>query len=299
MREAVLRTDLPGAVSRSSGKVRDIYDFGDMLLIVATDRISAFDVVMANGIPDKGKVLNSLSAYWFEQTRDLVPNHVVSTDPGDYPQPVRPFSDLLAGRSMLVKKAQVIPIECVVRGYLAGSGWREYQESGRIGGLRLPAGLRQSERLAEPIFTPATKAVSGHDENISFEQAADIVGAELAERLRSTALRVFEFASTRLEQKGFLLADTKFEFGLVEGELLLIDECLTPDSSRFWDAEQYEVGRPQEAFDKQYVRDYLETLDWNKEPPGPTLPDDVVERTREIYLTVHRRIVGRDPEGVS
>ncbi len=298
MSEAILRTDLPGAVSRSSGKVRDIYDFGDALLIVATDRISAFDVVMANGIPDKGKVLNSLSAYWFERTRDIVPNHVLSTEPADYPQSVRPFTELLTGRSMLVKKAQVIPIECVVRGYLAGSGWREYQESGRIGGLQLPPGLRQSEKLPEPLFTPATKAASGHDENISFERAADIVGAELAERLRATALRVFEFASAQLEQKGFLLADTKFEFGLADGELLLIDECLTPDSSRFWDIDNYEVGRPQEAFDKQYVRDYLETLDWNKEPPGPTLPDDVVARTREIYLTVHRRIVGRDPEGV-
>lgn len=299
MREAVLTTDLPGALSRSTGKVRDIYDFGEALLIVATDRISAFDVIMANGIPDKGKVLTSLSDYWFARTSDLVSNHVLSTDVDDFPGAVQPFDDLLAGRSMLVKKAQVVPIECVVRGYLAGSGWREYAQSGKICGVELPAGLRQSEKLPEPIFTPATKAESGHDENISFERAGEIVGRDLVEELRTASLEIFTFASGGLERKGFLLADTKFEFGLVSGELTLIDECITPDSSRFWDAEEYEVGRPQEAFDKQYVRDYLETLDWNKEPPGPTLPDEVIERTREIYLTAHRRIVGRDPEAVS
>jgi phosphoribosylaminoimidazole-succinocarboxamide synthase len=299
MRPAVMTTDLPGALSRTSGKVRDIYDFGDVLLIVATDRISAFDVIMANGIPDKGKVLTSLSAYWFARTAHIVPNHVISTDVADFPEVLQPFGDLLAGRSMLVKKAQVVPIECVVRGYLAGSGWREYQESGRVCGVQLPEGLRQSERLPEPIFTPATKAQSGHDENISVERAAEIVGVDLADRLRAASLAVFEFASAELERKGFLLADTKFEFGVADDGLILVDECVTPDSSRFWDAAKYEVGRPQEAFDKQYVRDYLETLDWNKEPPGPALPDEVVARTREIYLTAHRRIVGRDPEHVS
>lgn len=290
----VLKTDLPGALMARSGKVRDIYDYGDGLLIVATDRISAFDVIMRNGIPGKGKILTALSLFWFDVLKDLVPNHLISADVKDFPEAVQPFGDILEGRTMWCKKAQVIKVEAVVRGYLAGSGWKSYQETGEVCGHKLPPGLVQSDRLPNPIFTPTSKADVGHDENMTREQVKDLLGAELAERLERTAIDVYLKASELAAQRGFIIADTKFEFGLVDGEMILVDEVLTPDSSRYWDASKYEPGRPQEAFDKQFVRDYLETLDWNKEPPGPELPAEVVAKTREIYLTALRRITGRE-----
>lgn len=290
----VLKTDLPGALMARSGKVRDIYDYGDGLLIVATDRISAFDVIMRNGIPGKGKILTALSLFWFDVLRDLVPNHLISADVKDFPEAVQPFGDILEGRTMWCKKAQVIKVEAVVRGYLAGSGWKSYQETGEVCGHKLPPGLVQSDRLPNPIFTPTSKADVGHDENMTREQVKDLLGAELAERLERTAVDVYLKASELAAQRGFIIADTKFEFGLVDGEMILVDEVLTPDSSRYWDASKYEPGRPQEAFDKQFVRDYLETLDWNKEPPGPELPAEVVAKTREIYLTALHRITGRE-----
>jgi phosphoribosylaminoimidazole-succinocarboxamide synthase len=289
----VLKTDLPGALMARSGKVRDIYDYGDGLLIVASDRISAFDVIMQNGIPGKGKILTALSLFWFDVLKDLVPNHLISADVKDFPEAVQPFGDILEGRTMWCKKAEVIKVEAVVRGYLAGSGWKSYQESGEVCGHKLPPGLVQSDRLPNPIFTPTSKADVGHDENMTREQVKDLLGAELAEKLENTAIDVYLKASELAAARGFIIADTKFEFGLVDGEMILVDEVLTPDSSRYWDAEKYEPGRPQEAFDKQFVRDYLETLDWNKEPPGPELPAEVVGKTREIYLAALRRITGR------
>jgi len=259
MTGALLRTDLPGALARRQGKVRDIYDYGDGLLIVATDRISAFDVVMPNGIPHKGQILTDVSLHWFHLTEPMVPNHLLSADPERFPEPVRPHGHLLAGRTMWVQKAEVVPIECVVRGYLAGSGWQEYQARGTVCGHQLPAGLCQSEQLPEPLFTPATKAESGHDENITVERAGDLVGRETAEALAEQSLALYRFGAEHALQRGFILADTKFEFGRVDGRLVLIDEAMTPDSSRYWDAASYEPGRPQEAFDKQPVRDYLES----------------------------------------
>jgi len=253
--KTILETDLPGAIERRQGKVRDIYDYGDGLLIVATDRISAFDCVMPNGIPSKGKVLTQLSLFWFDKTSHIIPNHVISGQVADFPEPVRGMEELLAGRAMWCRKADPLPIECVVRGYLAGSGWKSYQESGEVCGHKLPPGLRQSDKLPEPIFTPATKEQFGrHDINITRDQVADIVGRELADRLEQTSLELFNFASEFVAQRGFLLCDTKFEFGLADGELIVIDEMLTPDSSRYWDAAKYEPGKPQEAFDKQFVR---------------------------------------------
>jgi phosphoribosylaminoimidazole-succinocarboxamide synthase len=290
----VLKTDLPGALTRRSGKVRDIYDYGDGLLIVATDRISAFDVIMQNGIPGKGKILTALSLFWFDVLKDLIPNHLISARVEDFPEAVQPFRDILEGRTMWCKKAEVIKVEAVVRGYLAGSGWKSYQETGEVCGHKLPPGLVQSDRLPNPIFTPTSKADVGHDENLTREQVRDLLGAELAEKLERTAIDLYLRASELAAQRGFIIADTKFEFGLVDGEMILVDEVLTPDSSRYWDASKYEPGRPQEAFDKQFVRDYLETLDWNKEPPGPELPPEVVAKTREIYLTALRRITGRE-----
>jgi len=288
--KTILYTDLPGAVSRRSGKVRDIYDYGDCLLIVATDRISAFDVVMPNGIPGKGKILTALSKFWFEKTAHIVPNHVISTEVEDFPEAVQPFADLLEGRTMMVQKAQVVPIECVVRGYLAGSAWKAYRDTGEVCGYALPPGLVESDRLPEPIFTPATKAETGHDENISVEQAAEMVGGELAAALQEKSLALYNFAADYLASRRLIIADTKFEFGLRDGELMVIDEMMTPDSSRYWDADKYEPGRAQESLDKQPLRDWLETLDWNKEPPGPELPAEVVAKTRKIYEEALRRV---------
>lgn len=262
--------------------------------MVATDRISAFDVVLPNGIPHKGRVLTQISRFWFEQTRHLVPNHLLSTRVGDYPPPLGNHREVLEGRSMLVSKTQPLPVECVARGYLVGSGWKEYQESGSVCGLRLRPGLKECERLDEPIFTPSTKATVGHDANISLHEVEQIVGRELAPRLRDLTLKIYQFAAEYAQQRGILVADTKMEFGLLDGELLLIDELLTPDSSRFWPRESYQPGRGQPSFDKQYVRDYLETLGWDKAPPAPELPPDVVQATSEKYLEAYRLLTGTD-----
>jgi phosphoribosylaminoimidazole-succinocarboxamide synthase len=274
------------------GKVRDIYDLGDKLLIVATDRLSAFDVVMPTPIPDKGKVLTELSLFWFNLLKDAIPNHVWSAT--EFPAPFARHRDELAGRSMVVKKTQPLPIECVVRGYLSGSGWKEYQAAGAISGIPLPAGMVESDKLPEPIFTPATKATSGHDENISFERAASMIGKELAERVRTVSFEIYKRAAEYAAPRGILLADTKFEFGLLNGELLWIDEALTPDSSRFWPAAQYQPGGAQPSFDKQFVRDYLERIRWPKAPPGPDLPAEVVAATRAKYREAFRILVGRE-----
>lgn len=287
--KAILTTDLPGAISRRSGKVRDIYEYEQGLLLVATDRISAFDCVMPNGIPGKGKILTALSVFWFDKTIHIVPNHLLSVNVDDFPAEVAECGAILEGRTMWARKAKVIPVECVVRGYLSGSGWRSYKESGEICGHQLPEGLVESAQLPEPIFTPATKAPSGHDENITKERVAEITGPRLAKDLEEKTLELYQFAADFARQRGFILADTKFEFGLVNGDLILIDELLTPDASRYWDVSQYEPGRPQQAYDKQYVRDYLDSLDWDKEPPAPELPAEVIAQTREIYLqTLHR-----------
>ncbi len=295
----LLKTELPGIELFARGKVRDLYALGDRLLIVATDRISAFDVVLPSGIPDKGRVLTQLSVFWFEFLRDLVPTHFLTATVDEFPQAARRHRAQLESRAMLVRRTRVVPIECVVRGYLAGSGWKEYRQTGRICGVRLPAGLRESEQLPEPIFTPATKATSGHDQNISFDQMAQQVGGELAEELRSLSLGIFRKAADYALSRGLLLADTKFEFGHEVGSedsqrLLLVDEVLTPDSSRFWAADGYQPGRPQPPFDKQLVRDYLEKSGWNKQPPAPSLPSDIIEATRERYREAYRRLTGRE-----
>jgi len=293
MDEVVLRTNIGGA-EPMRGKVRDIYDLGDRLLIVATDRISAFDVVMANGIPNKGIVLTQISRFWFDFLGDEVEHHFIGGDVSEFPSPFCDFAEQLAGRSMLVKKGKVLPIECVVRGYLAGSGWREYKENGTICGHRLPAGLRQCEKLPEVVFTPATKAERGtHDENISFERCVDILGAERAEYVRDYSIDIFERAGEYAESRGMILADTKFEWGVAEGRIILIDEVLTPDSSRFWPADKYEAGRDQESFDKQFVRNYLESIDFDKSGPGVELPDDIVKRTSEKYIEGYERLTGK------
>jgi phosphoribosylaminoimidazole-succinocarboxamide synthase len=293
----LVETTLEGLALSGRGKVRDIYDLGDQMLIVATDRISAFDYVLGSGIPDKGKVLTQISAFWFDLTRDLVANHLVSIDPRRFPAPARVHASVLAGRTMLVTKAVTVPIECVVRGYLAGSGWQEYRKTGRVCGIALPGGLRESDRLPEPIFTPATKATSGHDENISIDEAGRLVGADLIARLRDISIRLYQRGAGHAEGRGIIVADTKFEFGLLGGDpprILLIDEILTPDSSRFWPIDQYEPGHGQPSFDKQFVRDYLEQIKWNKQPPVPALPAEVVERTRAKYLEAFRRLTGRE-----
>jgi phosphoribosylaminoimidazole-succinocarboxamide synthase len=287
-------TALDGLTLHRRGKVRDMYAVDDALLMVATDRISAFDFVLASGIPDKGKVLTQLSAFWFGELADVVANHVITTDVDAYPPEARRHADVLRGRSMLVRRTDPVPIECVARGYLSGSGWKEYRESGRVCGITLPAGLRESDRLPEPIFTPATKADTGHDLNISEGDAAAIVGRDLTARLRDLTLALYRRGAAHAESRGIIVADTKFEFGRIGGDLILIDEVLTPDSSRFWPREAYEPGRPQPSFDKQYVRDYLEGLHWNKQPPVPGLPPDVVARTREKYLEAFRLLTGRD-----
>ena len=290
---ALLRLELPGFKKLRSGKVRDIFDLEDRLLFVATDRISAFDCIMPNGIPRKGEVLTQISYFWFEQTQSFQANHLLSRPSDALPANLKPFTAQLSGRSMIVKKAKPLAIECVVRGYLAGSGWKEYRTSQTVCGIKLPPGLKESSELPEPIFTPATKAETGHDENISFEQAAGIVGAQIAERVRTASLKIYNTARDYARKRGIIIADTKFEFGLLGDELILIDEVLTPDSSRFWPADQYHPGKSQPSFDKQFVRDYLETLDWNKTPPAPALPDDVVARTQQKYLEAYERLTGR------
>jgi len=291
--EPILRLDLPGIKKLKSGKVREVFDLGDRLLFVATDRISAFDVIMPNGIPRKGEVLTQISYFWFAQTESFQPNHLVSRAGEPLPKNLQPFAGQLAGRSMIVKKAKPLAIECVVRGYLAGSGWKEYQKSQTVCGIKLPPGLKESSELPEPIFTPSTKAETGHDENISFAQAKRIVGDDMAGQARAASLRIYNVARDYARQRGIIIADTKFEFGLDNGKLILIDEVLTPDSSRFWPADQFEPGRGQPSFDKQFVRDYLETLDWNKTPPGPKLPEDVVAKTTAKYLEAYEKLTGK------
>ena len=290
----VIDTRLNGLAPHRQGKVRDIYEVDDRLLLIATDRISAFDYVLASGIPDKGKVLTQLSAFWFEQTRDIVPNHVISIDVAQYPVECRADAAMLVGRSMLVRKTNPVPIECVARGYLSGSGWKEYVATGAVCGVALPHGIRESDRLPQPIFTPATKAASGHDVNISEAEAGRLVGDALIATLRRLTLELYAFGNAHAESRGIILADTKFEFGVtVDGSVMLIDEVMTPDSSRYWPKDEYSPGGPQPSFDKQYVRDYLEQIKWNKRPPVPSLPDDVVMRTREKYVEAFRRLTGR------
>ena len=292
----MLSTRLDGRAPDRQGKVRDLFDLGDALLLVASDRISAFDFVLGSGIPDKGRVLTQLSAFWFEATRELVPHHLITTDVAAYPDDLQPHADLLAGRSMLVRKTTPIPVECVARGYLAGSGWKDYRATGAVCGVPLPPGLVESSPLPEAIFTPATKAEDGaHDQNISEAEAGRLVGEALVTTLRRLTLALYAFGAAHAASRGIILADTKFEFGLTDdGELLLIDEAMTPDSSRYWPSDGYAPGHPQPSFDKQYVRDYLEGIGWNKRPPVPSLPDEVVARTREKYIDAYRRITGRE-----
>jgi phosphoribosylaminoimidazole-succinocarboxamide synthase len=302
----VLQTTLADRRPDRQGKVRDIYEFADRLLIVASDRISAFDYVLGSGIPDKGKVLTQISAFWFERTRSIVANHLLSIEATSFPGEARRAAELLAGRSMLVRRTEPLPIECVARGYLSGSGWKDYVATGQVCGISLPPGMRESDRLPQPIFTPATKAASGHDINITEKQAADLVGKRVLERVRDLTLRLYAEGSAHAESHGIIVADTKFEFGLlpleaddnrrVEDRVILIDEMLTPDSSRFWPQDGYRPGGAQPSFDKQFVRDYLERIKWNKQPPVPALPDDVVTKTREKYVEAFRRLTGRELE---
>ena len=290
----VLITGFETLTLRGRGKIRDIYDLGDSLLIVATDRISAFDVVMPNPIPDKGRVLTQLSKFWFDLTSEIVPNHVISAEVKDFPKECQPFKEILEGRSMLVVKADPIPIECVVRGYLSGSGWEEYRKTGEICGISLPKGLVESVKLEEPIFTPATKAEAGlHDENINFERVEKAVGEDLAQRLKSLSIAIYKMARSFAEEEGILIADTKMEFGIRDGRLLLIDELLTPDSSRFWSKKEYRPGHSQKSFDKQFLRDYLLSIEWNKSPPAPRLPEGIIQKTRKKYLEAYERLVGK------
>lgn len=291
MNAIISETEFAGLKLRGRGKVRDIYDLGDRLLIVATDRLSAFDVVLPTPIPDKGRVLTQLSLFWFHKLVDLIPHHVLEAR--NFTGELAPYAASLEGRAMVVRKTEPVPIECVVRGYISGSGWKDYQKTGAICGIPLPAGLRESDRLPEPIFTPSTKATSGHDENISFAETVSRVGRELAEKLRDTTLAIYQRAVEHAAARGIIIADTKFEFGLLDGKLIWIDEALTPDSSRFWPADQFEPGKSQPSFDKQYVRDYLERIHWNKLPPGPALPADVVSGTTQKYREAYRSITGQ------
>jgi len=291
----LLQTDFPDLKLFASGKVRDVYQLGsDHLLFVATDRISAFDYVLATGIPHKGRVLTQLSLFWFDFLKDIVPNHLVSADVSRYPKEAQAYADQLRGRSMLVQRAEMFPVECVVRGYLSGSGWKEYKSTGSVCGIKLPAGLRESDQLPEPIFTPATKATTGHDENISFEQMTTLVDPDDSRKLRDLSLAVYKKASDYARKKGIIIADTKFEFGRTAAGITLADEVLTPDSSRFWPADKYEPGMSQQSFDKQYVRDYLEEIRWNKQPPAPALPAEVARRTSEKYVEAYRQLTGRE-----
>ncbi|HKT69178.1 MAG TPA: phosphoribosylaminoimidazolesuccinocarboxamide synthase [Terriglobales bacterium] len=291
----LLRTDIPELELYASGKVRDVYRVdNEHLLFVATDRISAFDYVLATGIPNKGKVLTQLSLFWFDLLRDIVPNHLVTADVKQYPAVLRPYEEQLRGRSMLVVRADMVAIECVVRGYISGSAWKEYKQTSSVCGISLPPGLRESDQLPEPIFTPATKALSGHDENISFERMAQQAGPALSRELRDLSMRIYQTAADYARQRGIIIADTKFEFGRTAGGLVLADEVLTPDSSRFWPADTYQPGQAQESFDKQYVRDYLEEIRWNKQPPAPALPAEVALHTSEKYLEAYRRLTGRE-----
>lgn len=293
MREEItlLTTELKNLKPYSKGKVRDLYEIDDKLLIIATDRISAFDVILPNGIPNKGKVLTALSVYWFEQTKNIINNHLITADVSKFPDEIFQYKDLLDGRTMLVKKAKMLEVECVIRGYLAGSGWQEYKENQSVCGVKLPSGLVESAKLPEPIFTPATKATSGHDINIAESQVENIVGVETTKYLKEVSIEIFELASKEMESKGLILADTKFEFGVYDDEIILIDEILTPDSSRFWPMDEYSPGKSQVSFDKQFVRDYLEEINWDKEPPAPILPDNIVKKTSDKYLEAYRRIV--------
>jgi phosphoribosylaminoimidazole-succinocarboxamide synthase len=292
---ALLTTNLGAIPLLGRGKVRDLYAIDDALLLVASDRISAFDHVLGSGIPGKGKILTQISLFWFDLLSDLLPNHVITADVNQYPARLHPFADQLEGRSMLVRRANMFPVECVARGYLAGSGWKDYQATGKVCGIALPTGLKDGSRLPEPLFTPATKSVGGeHDENISFEQMAAVIGAEDAAELRRLTLAIYAKAAAHAESRGLILADTKFEFGRIDGTIILADEVLTPDSSRFWDAVAWKPGGAQPSFDKQFVRDYLESIRWNKQAPAPSLPDDVVQRTQDKYLDAFRRLTGRD-----
>lgn len=290
----LLRTDFPDLKLHASGKVRDVYDIDDrQLLFVATDRISAFDYILATGIPHKGSVLNQISLFWFDFLAEVVPNHLITADVDKYPAAVRKYADQLRGRSMLVRKAEMFPVECVVRGYISGSAWKEYKASGKVSGITLPAGLKESDAFPEPIFTPSTKATTGHDENISFDQMCDLVGVETASHLRDLTLRVYKKAAAYARERGIIIADTKFEFGRTQSGITLADEVLTPDSSRFWPADKYAPGRAQDSYDKQYVRDYLEQIHWNKQPPAPGLPIEVARRTSEKYLEAYFQLTGR------
>lgn len=294
----VIRTEIPGAKLRNRGKVRDIYEADEDLLIVASDRLSAFDVVMEEGIPAKGIVLTQISKFWFRQMNDIIPNHFITDEVSHFPPPLNQHKSLLKGRSMLVQKAEPLPVECIVRGYLAGSGWKEYKTDGTLHGVPLPEGLKEADRLPEPMFTPSTKAEEGHDRNISFEEMKEIIDPNLAELIRKKSLLIYQRAVQIAEEKGIIIADTKFEFGLKDGELLLIDELLTPDSSRFWPMDQYQPGKSQPSYDKQYVRDYLESLPWNKMPPPPSLPREVVENTSRKYQEILKILTGKTVEEI-
>lgn len=292
-KEAMYQTDFPGLTLYSRGKVRDIYDLGDSLLMVATDRVSAFDVIMDQPIPGKGKILTQLTLFWLDQLSGLIQNHLISANVDDFPEICQPYKDELEGRTLWVKKAQPIPFECVVRGYLAGSGWREYRRYGKICGIPLPEGLREADRLSEPIFTPSTKAEQGtHDENVPFSVMSDSLGSEMAKKLRDLSIAIYQRGRDIAEKRGIIVADTKMEFGILNDKIILIDELLTPDSSRFWPADSYEPGHPQASFDKQFLRDYLDSLDWDKSPPPPVIPDDIIEKTRQKYEEAYQRLTG-------
>lgn len=293
MSTAVLETRLPEGAPTTTGKVRDMYDLGERMVIVTTDRVSAYDVVNPVGIPDKGKILTAISLFWFEQMKDLVPNHLISADLADFPAEFQACPELFEGRSMLVRKCEMLPVEFVIRGYLAGSGWKEYAESETVCGIRLPSGLGESAKLETPIYTPATKATDGHDINISPDEAGEIIGVELNDRIAEISQAIYARGRDLAAEKGIILCDTKFEFGLLDGELILADEVLTPDSSRFWPADDYEVGRAQQSYDKQFVRDYLAGTGWDKTPPAPALPDDVIAKTREKYFEAYHKLTGK------
>jgi len=291
--KGLFKTDLPSVPLLKRGKVRDIYDLGDSLLIVATDRISAFDVVLPTPIPDKGKVLTLMSLFWFDYLSDIAENHLITGDVNEFPEELKKYGDQLKDRSMLVKKAEVFPIECIVRGYITGSAMKEYKKTGEVCGIKLPSGLREADKLPEPIFTPSTKAEEGHDINISFEKMVDIVGKEAAETLRDLSLRLYKKASEYAEQRGIIIADTKFEFGVIDGKVVIVDEVLTPDSSRFWPKDEYEPGRPQKSFDKQFIRDWLRSTDWKDGQEPPEIPEDIVQKTREKYLDALYKLTGK------